>query len=412
MIFSKSSSFRYRLFLFISLILSLIFLSIQLKNIDVELTLYGDYVQYWSAGKLLIQGKNPYAWENVKEIKNSIGYVNLIDETTPSMFLYPPWALPITLLPALLSYPSSRFIWLLLNIIIVFTSINILNRLLNFSKINQWLSYVIGFSFSPVLFLLGVGHFTSIILLGITLFIYFNRNRSNITWTTDFLAGISFALIMFKPNVLFLVILYLLLWTIMKKRWFILVGCVTFLLLLIFISSLFYPSLVNQYYEVISNYSPDLWKPPTLGMILRNLLGNEKFWLSYLPPSIGITWLIYFWVKKRNSDRWFYDISIVILVSYVCSPYVWTYDMVAMLIPILYIFKRTIYPNLKPLKGMLFLIYLLINFSMLYLHLYLDDYWFFWFAPVLLIWFLIAERVTQITDEKDLLRNDAIKAFS
>ena len=86
------------------------------------------------------------------------------------------------------------------------------------------------------------------------------------------------------------------------------------------------------------------------------------------------------------------DLPIVLLVSLLTSPYAWTYDQV-ILVPA--VIQATIWlldARKRWSTLLLASLYLGINILNLGLHMRLSDFWFVWMVPVLLIWYLLADR--------------------
>ncbi len=79
---------------------------------------FGDSVNYWAAGKLMLNGNNPYLSENVLELRYLAG--NFTDFPPNAIFqiMYPPWAMPFMLPLGLFDYPISSLFWLIFHIII------------------------------------------------------------------------------------------------------------------------------------------------------------------------------------------------------------------------------------------------------------------------------------------------------
>jgi hypothetical protein len=74
----------------------------------------------------------------------------------------------------------------------------------------------------------------------------------------------------------------------------------------------------------------------------------------------------------------------------VTVPYGWTYDMVILLIPIIAIIIQILEIKLDWKVAAFLISYLVVNLVTLYLHSFLDDFWFLWYAPFLLVWYLIS----------------------
>src|SRR3990172_13387177 len=71
-----------------------------------------DFIEYWSAARLTLDGKNPYSPELMFEIQKPAGWL----EGRPLMMWNPPWALTLVLPFGLLNYPIGQVFWLIFNL--------------------------------------------------------------------------------------------------------------------------------------------------------------------------------------------------------------------------------------------------------------------------------------------------------
>jgi hypothetical protein len=153
----------------------------------------------------------------------------------------------------------------------------------------------------------------------------------------------------------------------------------------------FNQKIILQYIGMLQTYHFSEWATPTIGAYLRLFwLGTEKFWLQFLPTVVGVFWFILYWRKHKQSWNWLFVLPVLLFVSQLTSPYNWSYDMV-ILIPAIVLAAVWIMTDWKQWTTLfLIVIFIGISASDLILHMKLDDFWFIWVAPVLLIWFLIA----------------------
>ncbi|MFC1922395.1 glycosyltransferase 87 family protein [Chloroflexota bacterium] len=356
--------------------------------------MYGDTVNYWAAGKLLLNGTNPYSEESVIELRNQAGFFYEFPEKALFQIMYPPWAIPIMLPLGLFAYPISRMLWLLFHIIIVLICADLIWQIYGGMRDKKIITYIITITFAPTIFVLGVGHITTLHLLGLVGFLYFLQHPHRGRWSNIAAGGFA-SLVLLKPQLLYLFLFALFLWTISKREWFIIAGGVLFISFSTLISIIFDPQIFPQYLETLSKYQLGAWATPTIGMLLRLVLGIEKEWLQSIPPLLGLIWFVFHWRKTREKWHWNEELPLIILVSYLTSPYMWTYDMVVFLIPIIAVIIELMKLNNKwvarTFVGFLFFI----SIATFLLHLRLSDFWFFWLSPVLLIWYLVGKKITK-----------------
>ncbi len=373
-------------------ILSIFFIVSRMGSLIIP---FGDSIQYWAAGKLMLNGGNPYSAEQVSELKQQVGTYHEFPPNAPSMMLYPPWAIPFMLPFGIFSFPISRLMWLIFHIIIILICINLIWRIYRGSPKLKYLAYLISIGFAPTIFVLVIGHFTTLPLLGLVGFLFFIQNTHRNRWS-EVAAGFCAAIVLIKPQLLYLFLFALLLWTLEKRKWSVIIGGIGFILIFSLISMIFNPIVISQYWETLSKYSMGAWATPTIGMGLRTIFRIEMVWLLFVPSVIGVIWYLFLWRKDRKSWDWVEQLPLIILVSYVTSPFMWTYDMVVLLLPVLAVTIAIFKTRNRWLIGVFLTIYFLTNIFTVVIHRQYEDSWFIWFAPFILIWYLLGKRISYV----------------
>jgi hypothetical protein len=211
---------------------------------------------------------------------------------------------------------------------------------------------------------LEVGQIAAFVLICIVGFLYFTSVVRN-----DWMAGISLAIISIKPQLILLFWIALLFWIIQQRRWKILISTIITILSLTLIAMVTNPNIIKQYLNMLQTYQISDWASPTIGSYIRYFwFETQQFWLQFLPIVLGGIWLTYYWY--RHHETWTYDL--VILVPAVALAAIW----------IATDWKRWT-------TAVIVSIFLCINILDLVLHMKLDEFWFIWVAPALLIWFLL-----------------------
>ena len=85
-----------------------------------------DFIEYWSAGRLLLTGGNPYSPAELVAVQATV-YGRA--PAAPLIMWNPPWTLAFVLPFAALSFTASQFLWLLLNLFLLLWSTQHLWRL-------------------------------------------------------------------------------------------------------------------------------------------------------------------------------------------------------------------------------------------------------------------------------------------
>ena len=383
----RRSSAR-KIALWLLLFLSLIALVRLLPNLTAPHVIPADdFVRFWAGAKLLLSGSNPYDPANINRFEIEAGSQDTEPEVT-SIVLNPPWALSILLPFGLSSYPLSRLIWLFLSIgLIVFCTAQ-LWRFYQGQTQQKWLAWVAVFIFAPTISVLEKGQITPLLLLSLVGFLYFTKYKHN-----DLAAGAFLALASIKPQVIYIFWIALLFWVIMNSRWLILVGAGAAIIFLTAVTMIFDPLVIQQYLYAMQTYQTSEWATPTFGSYLRFFwLGTASIWLQFLPGIIGISWFLYYWYKHAPSWDWVATLPLLLLVSILTSPYAWTYDYV-ILTPAVIQAEVWLLSGRRRWSTMLLIVFfIVISVLDLGLHMRLNDFWFIWLAPALLIWFLLANK--------------------
>lgn len=343
-----------------------------------------DFVQFWAGGKLDLQGENPFDPQKIEQAQIAAGG-QASGSYTISIMLNPPWAIPFFIPFSLLDYPSGRLYWLIFSIALLVISSQFLWRIYSGNPKQRWFALLVVFIFAPTISVLEVGQIAPLVILGITGFLYFATSRPN-----DWLAGVFISIASIKPQIAFIFWIALLFWVIKQHRWSILVSSSITILLLTLIAMAFNHHLLQQYLGMFQTYGISEWANPTIGAYLRYFwFGTYKFWLQFLPSLLGGLWFSYYWYLRNKSWNWVEELPIVLLVSQITSPYTWTYDQVILYPAIIQVTVWMLQDWKRWSTLFLSIVFLGISALDLFLHMRLDDFWFIWLAPSLLIWFLI-----------------------
>ena len=377
----------YRIVLLLALIASLIYL----WQIGSQVLVYPKYVmgqdfpQMWAAGRLNLSGENPYDPIKIQQAKNAI-VASVEEPQVITIFYSPPWSLPLAMIFAGFPYLSSRIIWLLTSIIVLLICADQLWKLYAGPKKFRRFSWLVVFSFGPTYLMLSQGQVTYWILLALVGFLGFIEKQKY-----DYLAGACVALACLKPQLLYLFFISLFIWVVSMRRYKVLVGLCLTLLSATIIGLLFNHHLVDQYINALQEYPPIAWFTPTLGAFFRLIFGVEKFWLQYIPIFFGVIWLGWYWYHYCKTWRWRNQLPILLFASFLTTPHAWTYDQVLLLVGLLPAWIVLLHGSRRQI--ILFgTFYTLINLAYLILHRFFTDEYFIWLAPVLLIWYWLANR--------------------
>lgn len=385
----------YRLFIWGSLIFSL-FLLWRLNNNILTQVKYipaDDYVRHWAAGKSFLKGDDPYSPSKLQVYQDQATGPQSRKDIISTIFI-PPWSFLIVAPFAILNYPLSRLAWLIFSIILLIISAELLWKVYDGPSQKKWLSWIFVFLYFPTIYLLEDGQTTCLVLLGLAAFLYFERLHRY--W----LGGTFIALITIKPQLTFLFWPAIVLWSIKRKNFSVCFGSALAILLASILMIIINPQIFEQYFSHIRFNSPVLWGTPTIGGYLRYFfLGVENFWPQYIGPSLGAIWFILYWSKKNQHWDWASESPILSFMSVLTSLYGWSYDQVVLQVGII---KAGCHLTQfqKKVSWTLMAVYFFMNFINMFLHRFLDDFWFYWFAPAIFIWYLVI--IAKKSNEKTL----------
>ena len=157
-----------RLFLYVGMgVLALAIGSQAGRLTDISALGVGDFIAYWSAGRLNAQGQNPYSPEVLLPIERAEGWA----EDWPNIMYYPPWALPLVMPFGLAPFNLARLAWLIAEIAVVAFCIDLIWRYYGGPSAQRWLAWGLGLGFVPTLIALRMGQIGPFLLLGVVGFL-------------------------------------------------------------------------------------------------------------------------------------------------------------------------------------------------------------------------------------------------
>lgn len=284
----------------------------------------GDFLQYWAAARLTLQGENPFILERVYALWRAEGW-----QQDWALVMYnPPWVLGLLLPLGALSARTAWGLWQGLLLALVLGAADVCWRWYGGAPRQRWVAWTVALTFMPALIAMRSGQMGVLVLSGLLVWVAGVRRG----W--DWVAGAGLALLSFKPHVLYLIWPAAVVWMMTTRRWRVAVAAVTCLALGAFLPSLWYPPLLRDYGIAVRTQPPSLWISPTWGTFLRLIWGPEKFFLQFVPTLLGgVGYTVYLW-RRRASWDWLEEMPQLIALSLITRAYGWTHDLVT-LIPVL-----------------------------------------------------------------------------
>jgi hypothetical protein len=285
--------------------------------------LMSDFVEYWAAASLTLEGQNPYdpALMLVKE--RAAGFPG----TQALLMLNPPPVLTVILPFGALPYRQAALLWLIVNTVALLWCCIALWDLAGGASGLRWVACCCGLAFVPSLFSLMLGQISILLLLGLTLFLRFER-ESRLT-----AAAAASTLLLIKPHVVFLVGAALAVWWIRTRDRRVLLGAGA-LIVMILVPLGFNTGVYGQYLQMSRTESLAHFSTSTLGTLLRIAAGDpSRFGLQFLPMVLGFAYLATRLRRYRNSAwNWGREMPALVTVSVATAAYGWVFDQVVLLV--------------------------------------------------------------------------------
>jgi hypothetical protein len=286
-----------------------------------------DFVEYWAAAKLTLNGHNPFDESLLLPLQQHAGR----DTQEAIMMWNPPWALPAVLPLGLLPAREAQLLWLLVHLVVTGFCADRLWLLLGGARSRRWIGWCVAFVFLPTAFALSTGQISPFLLLGAVGYLECARR-----WDRDrrfeYLAGAATVLVAIKPHLAYLLWVGIAIDALTRGRWRVIVGGALAGVACAALPLAFNPAVWHQYQDALANRPPAQWASPTIGTVLRMVFGAEHFRLQFVSVAAGLAWFAMYRWHKRNDWNWTEQLPLVLLVSFVTAPYgAWPFDMVLLL---------------------------------------------------------------------------------
>lgn len=351
-----------------------------------------DFVEYWSASRLLLTGGNPYSPSELMTVQQSVGW----KDAAPLIMWNPPWTLSLTLPFGLLNFSLGQFLWLLVHLLIILISAKALWNVYGVSSSSARGAWFVALSFVPTIFVLIIGQISPIVLAGTTAFLVYERKHN---WLA---LGAVLVFLSIKPHLLYLFWIALFLWIWRHRHSQVLLGGFVALVVTAVIPALFDAKIYSQYMALSSVkgvLKPLEWPAPTLRNVFPLLLGQTSGWLEIIPSVIGLVWLLFYWQRYKAHWQWAEHLPLILLVSVTTSFFAWTYDQVVLLPAIIEAAAWIKAAKTPWYRSWAAGCYVLINSTHLVMRFWFaDEFWYVWLAPALLLNYIVYCWERRVTD--------------
>lgn len=334
-----------------------------------------DFIQYWAAGKLILQRADPYNLGEVLQIERAAG----MEETDPKISVAPPIALELFVPLGFLGAKAGLIVWLLFLLGCLSVSV-FLCRLL-FGEPESRL-HLLGYLFPPAITCVQAGQLGIFFLLGFVLFLYLHRSR-------PFLAGACLLPWALKPHLFLAFAVVLLLWAIQQRLLRVIAGFFCAFIASCALSVYLDRNAWSQYINLFQYSRLMEVHLPTLSANLRAFTFPNAVWIEYLPAALASVWAVWYFTTHRQVWQWTEHGMLLLLVSVMCTPYGWITDESVLLPAVLMgVYRATnSRRSLLPIAviGGVALVETLANVSMV-------SWYYTWTTPAWLAWYLYATR--------------------
>jgi len=346
-----------------------------------------DSIAYWTAGRLLIHHQNPYDPGRVLEMERQQGY----RADKPLVLRTPAWSLFLVLLLGFLTPLGAWGLWTAVSLGSLLVAMRLCWKMYAAGSVPRNLFVLIGYTFAPVPACLVAGQMGLVLLLGVVLFLWWEKDR-------PFLAGVVLVLPFAKPHLLSLFWFALLIWMIIRKKGRVALGFCVAITAAIAISLLLDPSVFRHYREMLHRAAISYEFIPALSGVLRLLFFRRFFWAQFMPLALGLVWSMWFLFRNRNDWDWQTHGPALLIVSILTTPYAWLTDEVVLLPAILQaaalVYQRR--SNIKASGRLVLLAFAFLDGLLLLLLRFKIPFStgvYFWSSLVWFSWYVYASRV-------------------
>ena len=283
-----------------------------------------DSVAYWSAGRLLLAHENPYDAHTVLALERQLGY----GHDKPLILRTPPWSLFMVLPLGFLGPLGAWVLWIAISLGALLVAMRICWQIYGAAGIPRSLFSLVGYTFAPVPACLVAGQMGLVLLLGLMLFLLWERDH-------PFWAGAALVLLFAKPHLLSLFWFALLFCAVVLKKRIVAFGLGVALLAATAVALIFDPAIFRHYRDMLHQASIGYEFIPALSGVLRLLFFRRMFWVQFIPMAVGLAWAAWFLHRNQQNWDWRRHGPILLVVSVLTTPYAWLTDEVVLLPAIL-----------------------------------------------------------------------------
>ena len=308
-----------------------------------------DFVEYWSAARVLAAGGDPYSGADLLPVqRDATGNPEL---TTAVSLWTPPYSLPLYLPLGWLPFGVARWVWLAVQLVLLFAAVELLWRTYAGPPRLWWLPHAVALLFAPTFWLVHYGQNTAFLVLGLAGFLRFRVARPT-------LAGVFAAVLAVKPHLFAVVAVLLLLDALRDRGWRVLLGGLFALGVASAVAVAAQPRIVEWFVaSLVRPPAPETitlkqWRVPLFAFDLRHAIDAEKFWIQFVPCGVACGLMAVHRLLHGRRWEWREQMPAAVLVSGLYAPYGgWVFDLVVLLVPAVQLIARRAWAAVGLLVG-------------------------------------------------------------
>jgi len=292
-----------------------------------------DFLQYWSASRLLVGGGNPYDKQEMLELQDRVWRGPKIPR--PVSMWNPPQILSVMLVFSALPLRAAYSLWFSASLALMVLCCWLCLCLHPQPRAPRWMrgSALLFFaSFPPFATSLYYGQTSPLLLAGFCVSLWALRRGRPV------LSGLALSFTIFKPHLLYLYYLYFALSELRVRRLRSLLGFAAGAVLLALIPLALRPTVLADYFDAFAA-PPIEWRTPTAGGWLQGLLGMHHLWVRALPAGACLAFAVFWLLRRPRTVE--QAIGLLVPLSLATSLYGWQYDQMLLLPAAAMLFAET-----------------------------------------------------------------------
>jgi hypothetical protein len=349
---------------------------------------YGDSVVFWAPGQLLLDHQDPYDERLVAQKMEEIGRpVDPNDPMPLPLMVYPPWVFLVLLPFGWLPFPLFRLTWLIAQIAAILLAADATWTYYHKGHSGRLWAWMLALAFAPTVRTISIGNPVPFMAAALAVLVIALESPVQ-SWKKDLMAGGMAALLMIKPQLLYLFIFAMVLWSLKHRRWVILASFAITITLGTVLAALFNPQIVQSYITAMIQHPVAARMTPAVGSLLRQVFGPQVTWLQVLPSFVGLIWFLFYWF--RNKDKWVWHTAspLLVTISLLTVAYAWTYDMVLLVLPLMFAFEKLSRIIEKRIFWIFTALYVVLDILVFVFYIRSNEFYLFWLPTAFTIWYL------------------------